>query len=196
MIAELRGSLVHRSADRLVLDIGGVGFEVFISLNTYCRLPELGANLRLLAHLHVREDALQLFGFVDIDERSMFLSLTAIAGIGPRLAMNILSGAPLRELQDALVAGDVTRLVAIPGVGKKTAERMIVELRDKLPHLEASARDIESGAGEDPEREALSALVNLGYRRVDAERVVQSVVRAGESDLESIIRSALKKLGQ
>lgn len=195
MIAELHGSLVHRSADRLVLDVGGVGFEVFVSLNTFCRLPELGASVKLLAHLHVREDSLQLFGFVDTDERSMFLNLTAIAGIGPRLAMNILSGAPLRELQEALVSGDVARLVAIPGVGKKTAERMVVELREKVPQLDGVALDSESGTAGDPEREALSALVNLGYRRVEAEKAVQWAVRAGESDLESIIRGALKKLG-
>jgi Holliday junction DNA helicase RuvA len=197
MIAELRGRLAHKHADRAVIDVGGVGYEVFISLNTFYRLPELGEPLRVLTHTHVREDALQLYGFLDHEEKSLYLLLTGVSGIGPRLAMNILSGTAFAELQEALETEDLARLVAIPGVGKKTAERMIVELRDKLVKL-AKTRAAESGApapvARSIEAEAVSALVNLGYRRPEAETAAKAVVAGGATTLEDVIRGSLKRL--
>lgn len=197
MIAELRGRLAHKHADRAVIDVGGVGYEVFISLNTFYRLPELGEPLRVLTHTHVREDALQLYGFLDHEEKSLYLLLTGVSGIGPRLAMNILSGTPFAELQEALETEDLARLVAIPGVGKKTAERMIVELRDKLVKL-AKTRAADGGTpapvGRSIEAEAVSALVNLGYRRPEAETAAKAVVAGGATTLEDVIRGSLKRL--
>jgi len=194
MIAELRGHLAHKSADRAVVDVGGVGYEIFISLNTFYRLPDPGEPLRVITHTHVREDALQLFGFLDREEKSLFLLLTSVSGIGPRLAMNILSGPPFTELQEALEAGDLARLVAIPGVGKKTAERLVVELRDKMPKTRADAAYEAAATVRGVEAEAVSALVNLGYRRNEAEKAAKAVAAAGAANLEEVIRGALKRL--
>jgi len=194
MIAELRGAVAHKHADRAVIDVGGVGYEVHISLNTFYRLPEPGGQVRVLTHTHVREDALQLFGFLDAEEKSVFLLLTSVSGIGPRLAMNILSGGPLAAFSEALEAGDVARLVAIPGVGKKTAERMVVELRDKIPRSRSEASAASSSIDRGIEAEAVSALVNLGYRRAEAEKAAQTILAAGDPSLEEVIRGALKKL--
>src|SRR5574340_1278175 len=144
MIAQLAGSLAYKSPEQLIVDVQGVGYQVFVSLNSFYRLPEPGGRVELLIHTHVREDALQLYGFADRDEKDLFLLLLGISGIGPRLALNILSGTPAAELQAALEAGDLVRLVAIPGIGKKTAERLIVELRDKVKVL-SSARPGDGG---------------------------------------------------
>lgn len=194
MIAELRGRLAQKSSDRVVIDVGGVGFDVCVSLNTFYRMPDAGDAVRVLTHTHVREDAIQLFGFLDGEEKSLFLLLTSVAGIGPRLAMNILSGGPLADFQAALEEGDVARLVAIPGVGKKTAERMVVELRDKIPRTRARS-DAEVPVRRGVEDEAVSALVNLGYRRSEAEKAAAAMLAAGgEVGLEDVIRGALKRL--
>src|SRR5512139_2168186 len=124
MIAQLAGALAQKSPDHLIIDVQGVGYQVFVSLNAFYRLPEPGDRVSLLIHTHVREDALQLYGFLDREEKDLFQLLLGISGIGPRLAINILSGTPARELKEALEAGDLVRLTAIPGVGKKTAERL------------------------------------------------------------------------
>lgn len=195
MIAQLAGALAYKSPEHLVVDVQGVGYQVLVSLNSFYRLPEVGGPVRLLIHTHVREDALQLYGFVDREEKELFLLLTSVSGIGPRLALNILSGTPTNELLDALEAGDLVRLVAIPGVGKKTAERLVLELRDKIK-LVRSARSAESGQpATGLEAEAVSALVNLGYRRNEAERAVKGACAAGANDLEAVIRTALKRVG-
>ncbi len=194
MIAQLAGSLVHKSPEQIVVDVQGVGYQVFVSLNAFYKLPEPGERVQLLIHTHVREDTLQLFGFLERVEKSLFLLLLGVSGIGPRLAVNILSGTPSEELETALEAGDLTRLVAIPGVGKKTAERLVVELRDKVK-LARAARGAENGRPTGGlEGEAISALVNLGYRRTEAERAVQTACVGGASDLEVVIRLALKRL--
>ena len=135
MIAQLTGALALKSPEQLIVDVNGVGYLVSVSLNAFYKLPEAGERVQLLIHTHVREDALQLYGFLDRAEKELFLLLTSVSGIGPRLAMNILSGTPTRDLLDALDASDLARLVAIPGVGKKTAERLVVELRDKIKTL-------------------------------------------------------------
>jgi Holliday junction DNA helicase RuvA len=140
MIAQLAGALAHKSPEHIIVDVQGVGYQVFVSLNSFYRLPEPGNRVDLLIHTHVREDALQLYGFMDRQEKDLFQLLIGISGIGPRLGLNILSGMRADELQEALEAGDLARLVAIPGVGKKTAERLVLELRDKVKLLKG-ARD-------------------------------------------------------
>src|SRR5215470_13888086 len=144
MIAQLAGSLAYKSPEHLIVDVHGVGYQVMVSLNSFYRLPEPGTAVHLLIHTHVREDALQLYGFIDRAEKDLFLLLVGVSGIGPRLALNILSGTPSQELEDALEAADLVRLQAIPGVGKKTAERLVVELRDKVKLLK-SARGADDG---------------------------------------------------
>lgn len=194
MIARLAGALAYKSPEHLVVDVQGVGYQVLVSLNSFYRLPEPGDPVQLLIHTHVREDALQLYGFVDREERDLFLLLLSVSGIGPRLALNILSGTPSQELEDALEAGDLVRLVAIPGVGKKTAERLVVELRDKIKLVKGArgADDRRQVAG--VEAEAVSALVNLGYRRNEAEHAVKVACAAGAHEIEAVIRTALKRV--
>lgn len=191
MIAQIAGTLLIKAPEEVVVDVHGVGFQVLLSLQSFYRLPEIGQKVQLFTYTHVREDALQLFGFADAGERSLFLLLIGVAGVGPKLALNILSGKPPQELVEALDAGDVARLVSIPGVGKKTAERLVLELREKM-----SLHKARTGApapAQGVEAEAISALVNLGYRRPDAERAVKAAA-AESSDLERVIRDALRRL--
>lgn len=195
MIARLSGLLREKSPDGVVIDVGGVGYQVFVSLQTYAGLPGEGSPVELFAYTHVREDALQLFGFRDGAERALFLLLKEVSGIGPRLALNILSGMPVADLRAALREGDLVRLTAIPGVGKKTAERMVVELREKMAALgeeRTSPRDGARGLSAD----ATSALVNLGYRRPEAEKAVERALVAGRTTFEDVVREALKGLGR
>jgi Holliday junction DNA helicase RuvA len=195
MIAQLAGALAHKSPEHIVVDVQGVGYQVFVSLNSFYRLPEPGGRVDLLIHTHVREDALQLYGFIDKQEKDLFQLLIGISGIGPRLGLNILSGMRADELQQALEAGDLARLVAIPGVGKKTAERLVLELRDKVKLLKGAREGGDGRRATGVEAEAVSALVNLGYRRNEADRAVKAACAAGAADLESVIRSALKRVG-
>lgn len=177
-----------------MVDVGGVGYQVFVSLQTYTELPPEGSPIELLTYTHVREDALQLFGFRESGERTLFVLLKEVSGIGPRLALNILSGMPAGDLRQALRDGDLARLVAIPGVGKKTAERMILELREKVARIaaEPARRDGVTAIAAN----AVSALVNLGYRRPEAERAVETAVRGGRATFEEVVREALKGLGR
>ena len=195
MIAQLAGSLAYKSPEHLVVDVHGVGYQVFVSLSSFYRLPEPGQAVQLFIHTHVREDALQLYGFAERAEKELFLLLVGVSGIGPRLALNILSGTPVDELQQALEAGDLVRLVAIPGVGKKTAERLVVELRDKIKLLKGTLGSDNGRAAGGLEAEAVSALINLGYRQSEAERAVKAARSAGANDLEAVIRTALKRVG-
>ena len=193
MIARLSGTLRVRTPAELVVDVGGVGYQVFVSLQTFTTLPDEGSPIDLLIWTHLREDALQLFGFRDSAERTLFLLLKEVSGIGPRLALNILSGLPATELRRALGDGDLGRLVAIPGVGKKTAERMVLELREKVGRVAEAAAFAGDGSARVRE-DAISALVNLGYRRAEAERSVANAVRGGSTSLEDVVRDALKEL--
>lgn len=193
MIARLAGRLVRKSPDSLVIDVGGVGYGVMVSLSTFYVLPAEGAAVTLEIYTNVRENALELFGFSDLTERSLFTTLLTVSGVGPRVALSILSGIPSDELITALRTRDVGRLVAVPGVGKKTAERLVVELQDRVAAIAwdaASGRTMASGV----ESEATSALINLGYRQPQAEQAVKDIVRGGETDLGSIIRRALQRL--
>jgi len=194
VIASLAGTLAEKSPDRLVVDVAGVGYLVHVSLQTFSDLPPAGATVRLLVHTEVREDAIELFGFAEPRERALFHLLRKVKGLGPRTSLGVLSGMPVAELLAVVAAGDAGRLQTIPGVGKRFAERIVVECREGAATLAAAGparppRSPLSGASE----EAVSALVNLGYRRPEAERAVQRVTRNGES-LEEVIRAALQGL--
>ena len=195
MIAQLNGQLAHKLPGEIVVDVGGVGYQVFIPLSVFYRLPEVGIPVTLQIHTHVREDALQLFGFHDHAEKQVFLMLTGVSGIGPKLALTILSGIPVDDLARALRESDQVRLVAIPGVGKKLAERMIVELKDKFAALGAFA--IESPkpqAGSQLMQDAVSALVNLGYKKPEAEKHVREALSSGKQSLEDVLKEALRRI--
>ncbi|MEA2624513.1 MAG: holliday junction helicase RuvA [Candidatus Binatota bacterium] len=194
MIAHLSGVLREKLAESAVIDVGGVGYHVQVSAQTHAELPREGATLQLYVHTHVREDAFQLFGFAERSERDLFLLLKEVSGIGPRLALTILSGIPTNELRRALAEGDQARLVAISGVGRKTAERLVLELREKVGPIDDRELRIE---GTPPATvEALSALVNLGYRKPDADRAVEAARASGKSSFEEIVREALKSLSR
>ncbi|OGP97627.1 MAG: Holliday junction DNA helicase RuvA [Deltaproteobacteria bacterium RBG_16_55_12] len=194
MIAKINGTLEHKVPGEVIINVGGVGYQVFIPLSVFYRLPEAGGAVNLYIHTHLREDALQLFGFLEHEEKQVFLSLNSVTGIGPKLAINILSGIPAEELARALKEGDQPRLVSIPGVGKKLAERMIVELRDKF--LTMPAEEMGRSDGSQPMRDAISALVNLGYRQGDAEKSVREITRNGEKTLAEVLKEALRRLSQ
>jgi Holliday junction DNA helicase RuvA len=195
MIARLIGRLAHKTPEALIVDVHGVGYRVMVSLNAFAALPAQGAEVELAIHTHLRENALELFGFASTAEKSLFGALITVSGVGPRMALNILSGMPTGDLIDALGAGNVARLVSIPGVGKRTAERLVVELQDRVRKLAASpAGDGRTAAGA-TESEAVSALVNLGYRQVEAERAVRAAIeRGGGAELAEVIRRALQRL--
>ena len=195
MIAHISGTLAQKVPGEIVVDVNGIGYQVFIPLNVFYRLPEIGARIALQIHTHVREDALQLFGFQDAAEKQIFLLLTAVSGIGPRLALNILSGIASEDLARALKESDQVRLVAIPGVGKKLAERMIVELKDKLLTFSSDSAASKSSYGDSQlMQDAVSALVNLGYRKTEAEDNVRTVLKRGQSSLEEVLKEALRRM--
>lgn len=192
MIGRLTGRLASKAPDQILLDVAGVGYLVHIPLSTFYELPEVEKPASLWIHTHVREDALSLFGFLTERERSLFLLLLGVAGIGPKVALTVLSGIPPSELVAALRKQDVRRLVAVPGVGKKTAERMVLELSEKVAAFaEEAPPETTAVAAED----VISALVNLGYRRSDAERSVDAIARAGApEEFGDYLKQALKKL--
>lgn len=193
MIARLSGILEEKTPEQLVVDVHGVGYQVFVSLQTFYRLPALHERVVLHIHTHLREDALLLYGFSEEKEKNSFLLLKGVSGIGPRLALNILSGIPVDELESALRASDVTRLVAVPGVGKKTAERLVIELREKVGSLDEG---MPGGSVEHAAliAETVSALVNLGYRRAEAEKSARDALRRGATTIADLIRESLRSL--
>ncbi len=195
MIAQLRGRLLEKHANRAVVDVGGVGYDVTISVATFSALPGTGAETRLHIHTHVREDALALFGFATADEKLLFERLIAVSGIGPKLAITILSGMEAEALVGAIRGNDLARLTRIPGIGRKTAERMVLELRDKL---DAFATGAAAPAASGIEEEVLSALVNLGYQRPAAERALAVASKNGgpSPDFEVLLRQALGQLSK
>ena len=195
MIAHISGTLAQKIPGEVVIDVAGVGYQIFIPLNVFYRLPEIGAPLSLQIYTHVREDALQLFGFQDLGDKQLFLLLLGVSGIGPKLAVNILSGIATDELSRALKEGDQVRLMAIPGVGRKLAERMIVELKDKFATLAPTGPEsakIEGGS--QLLSDAVSALVNLGYKRPEAEKIVREVLGKGERSLEKVLKESLRRV--
>jgi Holliday junction DNA helicase RuvA len=197
VIAQISGTLAHKVPGEVIVDVGGIGYQVFIPLNVFYRLPEIGGAVSLHIHTHLREDALQLFGFHGAEEKQVFLRLNSVAGIGPKLAVNILSGIPADELGRAIKEGDQPRLLSIPGVGKKLAERMIVELRDKFAALQSDgAEPVSSENGSQLLQDAVSALVNLGYRKAEVEKILRDVIRAGTQSLEEVIKEVLRRMSR
>ena len=199
MIAFLRGNLQEKSPNRLVIDVNGVGYEVNVPLSTFYHAPSLGENFSLRVHTHVREEAISLFGFATDLEIRVFEKLISVSGIGPKLAISVLSGIDAMELVQAVKIGDTARLTLIPGVGKKTAERLGLELKDRLPSVLTEEQKVKSESSEaHPLRsDLLSALLNLGYHRSLAERAIDSVldVRSGSS-FEEILKQTLHELTQ
>jgi Holliday junction DNA helicase RuvA len=194
VIASLTGTLAEKSPERLVVDVGGVGYLVHVSLQTFADLPPASAAVRLLVHTEVREDAIELFGFLHGAEQTLFHLLRRVKGLGPRTAMVVLSGMPHKELAATIAAGDAARLQTIPGVGKKFAERIVVECRDGAAALAAGARPQQAAPAAGVLGEAVSALVNLGYKRPEAERAVERLGQPA-APLEELIRAALQGLG-
>jgi Holliday junction DNA helicase RuvA len=195
MIGQLRGRLAEKRPNQVLMDVGGVGYLVQVPLSTYAALGELHTEVTLLIHTHVREDALALYGFVSAREKHFFEMLLSASGVGPTLALKILSGMSVEELVPAIRGSDLARLTQIPGVGRKTAERMVVELKDKLETiaLEAGKPAPPSPAG--VEADVVSALVNLGYDARAAEGAVGEAKReAGTASLEKLLRAALQSL--
>ena len=196
MIARLSGIVLEKREDAAVLDVQGVGYLVHLSLQSMAHMPPEGARAQLRCHTHVREDALQLFGFVSSEEEELFRLLIAVSGVGPKLAMNILSGMPATELAAAILHGELARLTKIPGVGKKTAERLMVELKDRIATsgLAAGARSSQASLAGAADAALLSALMNLGYRPAAAERTAEAVRRnlGAAAPLEDQLREALR----
>ena len=194
MIGRLTGRLAAKAPDSVILDVAGVGYLVHIPLSTFYELPEAESPASLFIHTHVREDTLALYGFLSERERALFLLLMSVAGIGPRVALTVLSGIPPAELVQALRSQDARRLVAIPGVGKKTADRMILELAEKAAAFAAEAAPGAPAAVS--AEDVVSALTNLGYRRPEAERAVEAIGRAGAApkDFGEFLKAALKRL--
>ena len=198
MIATLHGVLTEKNPSRLVVDISGVGYEVSVPLSTFYAVGELGVEVDLRIHTHVREDALSLFGFATQLEIDLFGRLIAISGVGPRLALAVLSGLEPPDLLRAIRDSDIVRLQGIPGVGKKTAERISLELKDKLPSnvlTEGETKDFKNGT-EQVRRDVMSALLNLGYHRPLAERAVKEVLTGEVHTFEETLRLALRELAK
>jgi holliday junction DNA helicase RuvA len=194
MIALLRGTLIEKHPNQAIVDTGGVGYDVTIPVSTFTQLPEAGAEVRLRIHTHVREDALSLYGFLTQDEKGLFEKLIGVSGIGPKLAVTILSGLAAPDLVRSIRRGEVERLVRIPGIGKKTAERMVLELRDKLPAPAGEEPETPAAAALSPvDQDVLSALLNLGCGRPQAEAAVRKAKAAGGVvDFEPLFRRALE----
>jgi Holliday junction DNA helicase RuvA len=193
MIGRLTGRLAEKDPDQVILDVGGVGYLVHIPLSTFYELPEPEGPVSLWIHTHVREDTLALYGFLTEREQALFLMLLGVAGIGPRVALTVLSGMPPGELVEALRKQDVRRLMSVPGVGKKTAERMALELAEKVQKF--GREPIPQAPATVAAEDVISALVNLGYRRGEAERAVDAASRGDtETDFANYLKASLKRL--
>ncbi|MEE9168664.1 MAG: Holliday junction branch migration protein RuvA [bacterium] len=193
MFAYISGTLIEKSPTRVVLDVGGLGYEIQIPVSTYEKLKQIGEKTRLFTFLYVREDILQLYGFSSEDERRMFLRLISVSGVGPRMAQGILSKLSVRNFVVAITSQDYSVLTQVPGIGNKMAQRLVMELRDKFPPVESS------GAAQSPDRqrigeEAISALVSLGYREGEAQKKVGNVLSSngGNVALEDLVKKALQ----
>jgi Holliday junction DNA helicase RuvA len=193
MIAHLRGKLIAKHPNQAVIEAAGVGYDVVISVPTFTELATLGNEVSLHVHTHVREDAIALFGFLHAEEKQLFEKLLSVSGIGPKLAITILSGMPAADMVAAIKGNDVARLTKIPGIGKKTAERMVLELRDKLKDFGMQPAVPPSSPVEE---DVLSALTNLGYQRPLAERAVATIGKNGVKDFDAMFRDALGMLSK
>ena len=206
MIAHLKGTLLSKQATTVIVDVAGVGYEVTIPVSTFYDLEEVGGPVQLRIYTHVREDALQLYGFKTTRERELFLRLISVSGIGPKLAITLLSGMSADEMIASIRTNNIAKLTLIPGIGRKTAERLVVELREKVASLSSEQLEEEFGAVTDSRAEltedvvrsdALSALLNLGYQRTSAEKAVDSSLSEAEDlTVESVLRRSLRKLAR
>jgi Holliday junction DNA helicase RuvA len=194
MIGSLRGKLVDKRPNQILLEVGGVGYQVHIPLSTFTALGALHDETTLLIHTHVREDQFNLFGFITAREKHCFELLISSSGVGPSLALKILSGMSLEELVPAIRKGDLAQLVRIPGVGRKTAERMVVELRDKLAVVDVREAGKPTTRSQ-LESDVASALVNLGYDERSVERAIEKARESADADFESLLRTSLQLLG-
>jgi len=195
MIAHLRGRLLSKHPNQAVVETGGVGYDVTITVPTFSDLPALGSEVALHIHTHVREDLIALYGFLRPAEKQLFEKLITVSGIGPKLAVTILSGMVADDLARAIRGNDVARLTRIPGIGKKTAERMVLELRDKLPEVAGTSAPAVSALSA-MEEDVLSALVNLGYQRAAAEKALAGVVKGSGGSFDAMFRQALVSLSK
>lgn len=202
MIAFLSGKLLEKQANTVIVQVGGIGYEVTIPLSTFYELGEPGSEVELRIYTHVREDAIQLFGFKTTRERDLYLKLISVQGIGAKSGVTMLSGMSAEEIIAAIRTNDLSRLTTIPGVGRKTAERLVIELRDKVSELAVAAGASASTSGEQFSSDhvfddALSALVNLGYQRSAAERALKKVVQEGtEMSVQKLLRRSLQALAK
>lgn len=205
MIAHLSGTLLSKQATTVIVDVGGTGYEVMIPLSTFYDLEDVGSKVQLRIYTHVREDALQLYGFKTTRERELFMRLISVSGIGPALGIKLLSGMSADEMIASIRTDNLARLTLIPGVGRKTAERLVVELRDKIASLSSAELEeayAEAGSPAAPSEEtvrsdALSALVNLGYQRSAAEKAITAALgEGGDVSVESILRRTLRRLAK
>ena len=198
MIAQVRGKLLRKGPQEAIVDVGGVGYRVTIPLSTFYRIGEPGSEVALLTHTHVREDTLALFGFLTPAEQALFERLIAVSGVGPKLAVSILSGIEAPDLVAALRSSDVPRLTRIPGVGKKTAERLVLELKDKVQGLTATEEEAPPAASPagSAKEDLVSALVHLGYSRPEAEKGVDRALKEGEGRFEELLRRTLRILSR
>jgi len=206
MIAHLSGTLLSKHATSVILDVGGVGYEVNIPLSTFYDLGDIGAIVQLRIYTHVREDALQLFGFNTARERELFLRIISVSGIGPKLGITLMSGMSADEMIESIRTNNLARLTLIPGIGRKTAERLVIELREKMAALATGAveddgQKVQTGPAPTSEEgvrsDALSALLNLGYQRGPAEKAIEAVMRESpELSVETVLRSSLRKLAR
>ncbi|HPW18189.1 MAG TPA: Holliday junction branch migration protein RuvA [Candidatus Aminicenantes bacterium] len=194
MIAYLKGTLVRKTPGHVVVETGGVGFAAAVPVSSYASIGEAGATVELHVHTHVSDDAMALYGFVTEDEKAMFLKLIGVSGIGPKLAMNVLSGIAPGDLEEAVRAGDLARISLVPGIGKKTALRITMELQDKLEQKEK----LLAAKGSPEKEDLLSALQNMGFRRKEAERVADQAMAANKpgTEFEKLLRDCLKRLAK
>jgi Holliday junction DNA helicase RuvA len=199
LIAHVRGTIFEKHPNRLIVDVNGVGYDVFVPLSTFYGLGEPGSEVALRIHTHVREDALLLYGFATVLEEDLFERLIGVSGIGPKLALAVLSGIEPLELVRAIERGDVARLTAIPGVGKKTSERIVLELKDRLPKAQDATGGAPDAAPGAPllRDDLLSALMNLGYHRPLAEKAVAASIKSTpDGSFEGTLKQALRELAK
>jgi Holliday junction DNA helicase RuvA len=194
MIGQITGIIVSKIAPDVLVDVQGVGYEVLVSLGTFFELPEVGGSVTLHTHFVVRDDAQLLFGFSSLPERSLFRTLIKVNGVGPKMALGILSGMTTGEFAHAIRTNDVATLVKLPGVGKKTAERLVIEMRDRIDHIDATANASVAVKRPDIQQEAESALIALGYKPQDAAKMISRTESDQVTTAEQLIRGALKSM--
>ncbi len=197
MIGYLTGKIISKKPTRILLDVNGVGYTVNISISTFEKLPDLNESASLFIHTSVKDDAIDLYGFFTPSEKEMFELLISVSGIGPKLAQSLLSGIQVDELKYAIDEGNLSRITAVPGIGRKTAERLLVELRDKINKLTEKFEPAEAGAPSSIRSDAIAALVNLGYNLKTAEKIVRDVMNSRTSiTIEDVIKEALSQLNK